>query len=112
MFAVTGLTELAQQTMCLAADHQHAAILDVGREDVTLRGSIASSGFCIAGFSAGNAGGPISLDDPPARHVDLADDEVVLLGGDDHLAVGGEERIVGQLEGLARREVTGRGKAP
>jgi hypothetical protein len=44
--------------------------------------------------------------------VDHADDGVVLLGGDDVLAVRGEERVVGHLEGLAPGQVTGLRELP
>ena len=54
----------------------------------------------------------VAIHDPMRAHVDHADDEVVLLR-DDHLpAARGEERIIGDLERLAGREVPGTRELP
>ena len=102
VFAVTGDAELAQRVMLGRADHKHPAVLDVGGQKFPGGGHQGVVGVVnVSRFRAGNARVAVAVDDPPLRDVDHADHEVVLLGDDDLAPVGGEEGVVGQVEGLA-----------
>ena len=113
MFAATGLTQLSQRRVGRRADHEHAAVLDVGRENLSGWHQQRVVGVVqVARSGARNAWMSISVDDVTGRGVDHADREIVLLGDDHSAAVGREERVVGQFEGLSGAQVAGRREAP
>ena len=94
-------------------DQEQPAVLDIGGDDRPARHHhrVVGVGQMVVPVPR-HTRRAVPVDDPVGGDVDHADDRVFLLGRDDVLAVGREERIVGQQEGLAVREVTAAGELP
>src|SRR6266568_7844836 len=94
-------------------EQEQAAVLDI-RADQAPAGQhhrVVWVGHVIGG-APGHARSPVPVNDGVTGDADNADNGVFLLGRDDVPAVRREERIVWQLERLARREVAGPGELP
>ncbi len=104
--APADLPQLSADAMLPLGDHDDAAVLDVGGDDVAVGQHHRVVGVVqLVRAEAGHAWGAV-LADLVGGDVDDADDVVVLFGRDDLGAVGSEERVVGDLEGLSSGQVT------